>query len=154
MDIVNFHVKHNYYVSIEPIKNFCGCSVIFPKNKLMNIPELNKTYILYSTNYTIEYYVQLKLKDTIQAHNNNIKLLVVQDILLTTLRRNMSRHLLLSKEKRLFELLEFEQTKTQKAEEAKLCKEFSNILSGQATGSNIEGYDQLLSYFEKGGFLP
>lgn len=157
MNIIEFHKKNNYYVSVDPLYEMYGCVTTFPENIFNNREKLVKTYILCNRTYQIEYYVnwgKLVKSENIQAHSNNIRLLVAQDILLTTLRLKISKYLIIPKEKTIFEILLIPQTEEQKKTEAKLCKEFSRILAGEVSSSNVEGYDQLLSYFERGGFLP
>ena len=36
MDIIQFHVKNNYYVSVEPLEKLYGCIAIFPESKIEN----------------------------------------------------------------------------------------------------------------------
>lgn len=156
MDIIQFHVKNNYYVSVKPIDKLCGCIAEYPENKLKNIPKITKTYILCDKTYKIDYYVNIgniKKTDTIYANSANIRILVAQDVLLTTLKLGMISTLIIPLQKNLFETLSIPQTNQEKQKEARLCVEYSKLLSGEVPDRNVEGYDQLLSYFENGGFL-
>ena len=158
MDIIKFHVENNYYVSVEPFEKFYGCVATFPANKINCLAGLTKTYMFCEKSYTIDYYAKFNKsivkKELIQATSSNIKLLVIQDIFLTTLRLNISKKLIISNNKNIFKLLTLPQTEKDRKKERKLCTEFMKILSGKMPDSNVEGYDQLLYYFEKGGFLP
>lgn len=159
MNIKQFHIKNKYYVSVNKIPSFYGCIAEFPYNIFSDQDELNKIYILDTDNYIIEHCVTTKGKNknsNIQACSTNIRLLVVQDIILTAFRRKMSQQLIITKDtdKNLFDILDIPQTTKQSSAEALLCLEFRKLLSGEVSDSKIDGFDQLFFYFEKGGFTP
>ena len=94
--IVKFHIDNNYYVKIQPIPNLIGCTATFPPNLLTNQPGYIKTY---TVNEKLSYIEILStLNKTLRHINVNkivIRLLITEDILLNTINRGISRHLMI-----------------------------------------------------------
>lgn len=156
-NIQDFHKKHNYIVTITSLERTPGCYVTYPSNLLLKMPFTERTYILSYDPCVIELFIKEGGDDIIsrriEADAGNIRLLVMQDVFLQANKRNMSKDLIINNEsKNLFELLELpEQTPEEKERETQLYIKFRKLLDGDVTMSEIEGYDQLLSYFESGG---
>lgn len=154
MDILKFHVQHNYYVQVLPIKNTPGCIVTFPNNILLNKKSVVKTYVLYSNPYVIELYT--KIGDDIQtkiieASSINIRLLVCIDIFLKTNELKMSKKLIALEQtnKTLFDILEVKQNSKEKKLETQLCFKFREMLEGNVPSSEIDSL--VVQCFENGG---
>jgi hypothetical protein len=158
VNVKELHVKNKYYISINPLPKFHGCTVEFPENVFKNRERINKIYLL-DEDCLIEYYLIAqgkKIADKIQAQNSNVRLLVVQDIILTAFALEISKELMVVEDsnKNLFDLLKIPQTKEEADAEVSLCVEFRKLLAGDVPNSSIDGFDQLFYYFEKGGFAP
>jgi hypothetical protein len=125
----------------------------------MQQPRIDRTYLLYPDPCVIEIYTvkhfperELVLEDVIEAVVPNIRLLVIQDVFLTTNTMGMSKDLIVTDSGRtLFQMLEISMTEEEKALETQLCVTFRELLAGNVTSSDIEGYAQILSCFENGG---
>jgi hypothetical protein len=132
--------------------------VDFPANKFDNIPSLCRTYIFDLETNKIELYIingsEKIIHKTIQACKNNIRLLILQDIFLKTASLGLSKELIILKNTdHLFKILIVPQTPDEKHQEQLLCQAFLDLLAGNIViNSNIEGYQQLVSCLETGGF--
>lgn len=154
--ITQFHIDHEYIVKVDPLITKPGCTAHFPENRFMQVPVIDRTYILYSDPYCIEIYTVRKsetiITDVVDAVVTNIRLLVIQDIFLAANTLGMSKDLIVSdSEKTLFGMLEIPMTDEEKALETQLCVTFRELLAGNVVTSDIEGYAQVLSCFENGG---
>lgn len=154
--IQQFHINHDYVVVTSGIKNECGCVVRYPKNIFKNLVPMQTTYLIDPPNATLSVYISdydsiIETKN-IQASRINIRLLVIQDVFLTSYKRDIYKDLIMASDNQtLFQMLAFEQTEEEKLLEAQLCDIFRDMLDGNVPSSNIEGYAQLVSYFESGG---
>ena len=159
--VISFHIKNGYYVKVKPVPNIAGCFVTFPTNLIYSLGELSKTYIINRDRYEIEVY-ELEKKEkihskVIHADKYNVRLLIIQDILLKTLLRNMSKSLIVAEgEKTIFDMLSISLDKEDAEIEKVLCLKFSSLLEGEIEhdiDSKIKSsYLQLLKFFESGGF--
>lgn len=156
--IIKFHIDHKYYVSIKSIPNMSGCVVHFPANLINNKPELNKTYLI--NDKEIEIYSQKCgqdiVKKSIQTAKYGMRLLIMGDILLKSLERGISRHLIVIEppNKNLFELLTLSINKEELMLERELCVNFRDLLLGKVSSSVkpelVECYKQIVKCFEEG----
>jgi len=154
--VTKFHIDHNFIVKVDPLKTRAGCVAYFPEHIFMQIPVIERTYILYTDPYCIEVYTVRKnekvITDVVQAVITNIRLLVIQDIFLATNMLGMSKDLIVTgSNKTLFQMLEIPMTDEEKQMETQLCVTFRELLDGNVVTSDIEGYAQVLSCFENGG---
>jgi len=154
--ITQFHIEHNYIVKVDPLHTRPGCTAHFPEHRFMQIPDIDRTYILYTDPYCIEIYTVRKketiITDVVDAVVTNIRLLVIQDIFLAANTLGMSKDLIVGdSDKTLFQMLEIPMTKEEKELETQLCVTFRELLAGNVVTSDIEGYAQVLSCFENGG---
>ena len=158
--IKQFHIKHQYYVSVKPIPNMPGCITCFPQNLINNKLELNKTYLIDEANEEIEIYSQSCGKDitkkVIKTFKYGIRLLIMGDILLKSLDRGISRHLIVVEppEKNLFELLRLSINKEELVLEKELCVNFRELLLGRINNDVkpevVDCYRQIVKCFEQG----
>ena len=156
-DIVKFHIKHGYYVKVEALPNLMGCSAIFPANVLYERDVIEKTYVLNIDPvsidiYTLEWGKPIVSKNVL-AYKTNIRLLVLQDLMLYAYSMGLSKDLIVIQDgKTLFELLALDNTKEELTLETELCKSFRKMLAGDIDAtSNVEGYQQVLTCFEERG---
>jgi hypothetical protein len=154
--ITKFHADHNFIVKVNPLKTRAGCVAYFPEHIFMQIPVIDRTYILYTNPYCIEIYTVSKnekvITDVVPAVVTNIRLLVIQDIFLAANSLGMSKDLIVTNSnKTLFQMLEIPMTDEEKVLETQLCVTFRELLAGNVVTSDIEGYAQVLSCFENGG---
>ena len=154
--IIQFHIDHNFIVKVDPLIARAGCTAHFPEHRFMQMPVIDRTYILYTNPYCIEIYTVRKnekvITDVIEAVVTNIRLLVIQDIFLAANALGMSKDLIISgSDKTLFQMLEIPMTEKEKELETHLCVTFRELLAGNVVTSDIEGYAQVLSCFENGG---
>ena len=155
MNVIQFHIDHKCYVRIKPLNKEIGCIVSFPKNKLKDIKENTITYILDKNTYQIEVYSIHNVKPKIiQANKINIRLLVVEDIILKTFALDLNKDLIIvDDKKKLFEVLSINIDNEDLKKEQFLCKKFRSLLSGEVDDlEDVEGYQQLVNVFENGGF--
>ena len=156
-ELIKFHILNNFYVRIQPIPHSIGCIVNFPANRFTKTLAIDKIYMLNNDPYSIDLYVlennKSILTKNVPANNSNIRLLIVQDIILNTFRLGMSKDLVVVEEsdKNLFGMLEMPQTREEKELETRLCVNFRELLAGNVVTSDIEGYEQVLLCFESGG---
>lgn len=155
-DIQQLHIDHGYYISVKPLSGSFGCVINFPPNRLKKIPLTHRTYILCPESYGIEIYTAIDghiHSNMVQATSSNIRLLVLQDIMLTAFDRHISKELIVVEdtEKNLFQMLEIPQTKKEKELETQLCVNFRELLAGNVVASDLEGYEQVFLCFENGG---
>ena len=154
-NLKEFHINHDYVVKVNGIKNRAGCIANYPENKFLGKPKTDKTYLLYTDPCSIELYITNYEETTsknIPAFCSNIRLLVIQDIFLYAHSLGLSKELIFTDGSiPLFNMLEIPQTKEQKDVETQLCVRFRELLAGNVVASDIEGYEQVLSCFEKGG---
>jgi hypothetical protein len=159
LDIIKFHIDNNYYVNIIPITKLIGCQAQFPANILLNVPETTITYLIEQDPLRIEIY-----ENNIKPHNVVIpkysaRLLVLVDILMRTIARNLSPALILvedAKEKTVFDTLDLElSTSDQDAEKKMLILLRNFLVSGEAENdieeTLLDGYRMMLDCFENGG---
>jgi hypothetical protein len=153
--IKDFHIRNNYIVKITDLDDHAGCSVIYPQNVFNNTPLLQKTYFVFSDPCVIEIFECTEsntVSRTIDAVRTNIRLLVIQDIFLTTYTRGISKDLILIEgSKTLFDMLEIPQTEEERKLETQLFGQFRELLVGNVVTSDIDGYNQVLLCFENGG---
>lgn len=155
-NITQFHIDHEYIVKVDGLDTRPGCTARFPAHKFMSIPEINRTYLLYTDPYTIEIFTirdgEDIVTDVVEAICTNIRLLVIQDIFLVANMLGMSKDLIVTAgDRTLFQMLEIPMTEEEKILETHLCVTFRELLAGDVVSSDIEGYAQVLSCFENGG---
>ena len=94
--IIQFHIDNNYCVDVKPIPNLVGCCATFPPNILTNQPGYIKTYIVSEYPSYVEVLSSLDKQKTrrIDIDRIVIRLLITEDILLNTINRGLSRHLI------------------------------------------------------------
>lgn len=157
-DILKFHIQNNYYVKVSRVPKTKGCIVVFPQDLIRNYIKTIRTYII-TDNDEIEIYNQEDDKiesSVVQAHKINIRLLLFEDILLRTLNRGISRHLIkIEGEKNLFTLLDLGLNKEELEKENSLCLYFRKLLIGKVENDvSLElekPYLQIVECFENGG---
>lgn len=156
-NIINFHVKNGCYVEIKSLQKINGCFVNFPKNILYNIDPVSKTYIVDEYGWNIELYIT-KFRRNIASKKiptlqSNIRLLILQDIILYTFSLGLSKDLIvIENNKKLFDIIKLNVEKEELEKERKLCHNLKQMLLGErAPYNNLEGFSQVLECFENGG---
>ncbi len=160
--ITQFHIDHGYYVKIKPLPKMIGCFATFPANRLMSQPEANRTYIVNTEPSCIEVfhidYGSDIISKKIHSDKFSLRLLILEDILLQTVARKMSRNLILvdgTDEKSVFTLLDVMMSQEELDLEKELCLRFRELLSGKVEydvdASIADSYKKVLECFENGG---
>jgi hypothetical protein len=158
--IVKFHIDNNYYVNIKSISNFVGCTSTFPPNLFTHQPGYIKTYTVNEEQSFIEVFSSINKQKCrrIDVNKTAIRLLITEDILLNTIKRGMSRHLIVidgGKYNNTFHILKINLTKEELEEEKDLCIRFRKLLLGkdrkESNGIDISGFEEVLECFENGG---
>lgn len=158
-NVTQFHIDHGYIVKVDNVGKRAGCTAHFPEHRFMQLPAIDRTYLLYNDPCVIEIYTvkhfperEKILEDVVEAVVTNIRLLVIQDIFLAANTIGMSKDLIVTHSgKTLFEMLKIPMTEEERSLETQLCVTFRELLAGNVTSSDIEGYAQILSCFENGG---
>jgi hypothetical protein len=155
LDVIQFHVNNKCCVDVKPLNVEVGCIVSFPANKLTGIKENTITYILDKNVYEIEIYGKnSKQPRKIKASKFNIRLLVIEDIILKALDLGLSKDLIRVEDgAKLFDILSVNISDKDLTIETLLCKKFRKLLCGEVDNlEDVEGYQQLVTVFENGGF--
>ena len=162
-ELKKFHIDNNYYVNIKPLDKMLGCYVFFPENVLQNKKSVTRTYIISEDYQEIEVFHTENDKTTSKTTTTkrfNTRLLILEDILLRSISRNISKDLVLIDggkiQSNIFEIVGVKLSQEDLKLEKELCEFFLVLLDGKAV-ENIEdpvllnGYEQVLECFEKGG---
>jgi hypothetical protein len=154
--LIQFHIKNNYYVKITPLDKAIGCCATFPPNLLTNQPGYFKTYIVGENPDSIEVFENVNSSSrVIDVPRIVIRLLITEDILLNTIKRGISRHLMVvdgGKQTNTFHILKINLTKEELEEEKDLCIRFRQMLVGkERKGIDVSGFEEVLKCFENGG---
>lgn len=157
-NIIKFHIDHECYIKVVPLKKSVGCEAYFPKSIFLNHNINKKTYILRDDPHAIDLYVTNEdtINKLIPTTKYNIRLLVLQDILLTASFLGLDKQLILiDSDKTLFDLLQLPQSKKDMKLEYKLCEQFRDFLTEDylELTDAVDGLQQVLSVFENGGLL-
>ena len=158
--IIDFHIKNGYYVKIKSLDPLNGCLVEFPRNIFRNINQINQTYVLNINPYSIDLCIsdenkKVLAKNNVNATCHNIRMLVIEDIVLTAWKKGFPQKLIVTeKNKKILDLLKIEQSNEERRIEIELYEIVKKLLSGESIDdSKIEGCDQVIKVFEKGGLL-
>ena len=158
-DLQQLHINNGYYIQVESLKTIAGCTVKFPNNIFKNMPPIEKTYILHDDPCDIELYVtsleRSIISKTIPATKSNIRILILQDIMLYAFKIGISKDLIIINDKvkrSLFDVLALKQTRMERELEARLCVGLIDLLAGKINtlANNVEGYNQIVNFFETG----
>lgn len=162
-NIIQFHIDHGYYVNVKTLSNIIGCAVNFPPNYIINQPGSNITYLIENNPLRIEVY-DLEDGHEINFHSlkvtkSSARVLVLEDILLRTLKRKIAQCLILVDEnnnKNIFDTLLLEMDDEVLELEKRLLLKFRELILGKVDTEieNIElakGYRLVLDCFENGG---
>jgi hypothetical protein len=156
--IIKFHIDNDYYVKIKPLPNLVGCCAIFPPNLLTNQPGYFKTYIVGENPDSIEVFVSPSTfpSKIIYAHKTIIRLLITEDILLNTVKRGISRHLMIIDGglNNVFNVLKIQLSPAELELEKDLCIRFRELLLGKdrkGVALDYSGFEEVLKCFENGG---
>jgi hypothetical protein len=162
VDIVKFHIDHNYYVSIKSIPDTIGFTALFPKNIFARMPELHRTYIICNDGESLEVFDRVESKrcksTVIDATKFSSRVFILEDVLLKTIAYKMSQKLLViegTTSKNILDLLPLQLNDADTALEQELCIKFRDLVLGRID-RNIRydlapSYDMLVKFFEKGG---
>jgi hypothetical protein len=161
--IKDFHIQNNYYVNIQPLKTSLGCVVNFPKNVIHNFKNVDITYMI-SHNYDnidIFYVEESETKSkNIQTLIFNTRLLILEDILLKSLQRGISKELVVIDSNRIksniFSIIGVKLSEEHLNLEKELCSVFLKLLEGNIIKDIkddllLKGYEQVFNCFENGG---
>jgi hypothetical protein len=161
--IIQFHIDSGYYVKVKPLPKLAGCITTFPANKLTAQTETNRTYLINTDPSYIEIFHLEVGKDIIskKIHIDKIamRLLILEDILLQTLARKISKKLILVEgdaDRSVFTILDVALDEEELALEKELCLKFRELLAGKvwydvANSKFAECYKIVLECFENGG---
>ncbi len=161
--IIQFHRDSGYYVKVQPLPKMAGCMATFPTNRLTIQPETKRTYIVNAEANFIELFNLDCGKDIIskKVHVNKIamRLLILEDILLQSLARKISKNLILvedSDDRSVFTILDVLMDQEELELEKELCLKFRELLSGKVwygveNSRFAECYQIVLECFENGG---
>lgn len=92
MDVIDFHIKNDYFVNIELSTEKC-VDVLYPVNLLLNIPSNHTRYIL--GDKKVSKYIDNNLSAEIELVPYAMRLVVYQDIIFESIRRNIAGELIL-----------------------------------------------------------
>jgi len=155
--ITKFHIDNKYYVKVQPISSLIGCCVEFPTNLLTNQPGYIKTYIVNEDPSYIEVLCSLDKHKTRKINVSRIivRLLITEDILLNTIKRGISRHLIIIDGERysnIFHILKLNLSPEELEQEKDLCIKFRELLIGKESKETcVSGFEEVLKCFENGG---
>lgn len=161
--VIQFHIDSGYYVKVKPLPKMAGCFAVFPENKFTAQTEANRTYIINTEPSHIEMFHLDYGKDIIskKIHIDKIaiRLLILEDILLQTLARKISKSLILvenSYDTNVFNILDIPMDEEELELEKELCLKFRELLAGKvwhdvANSKFVECYRVVLECFENGG---
>ena len=159
-ELVNYFIKHKYYVEVNKIKN--GCEAIFPKNILRQpqVPALKISYFLIDKGVRVEYNDVVK-EEYMPKYMS--RLMIQTDIILKSINRDIHLNLiryfdgLLPKDK-IIELIPIKLNKEEKLLEKKVVNKYSDIIFStidSQTAENLgifEGYNSLVSLITRQGY--
>lgn len=162
-DIIQFHIDHKYYVDVKTIPKMVGCMVSFPANQFAEQPEAHITYLIESKPLRIEVYdleegSEINVRK-VQVTRSCARILVLEDILLRTLKRKIAQCLIVvdkSKQKNVFDALALEMDAGALTLEKELLLKFRELILGKVDTDILndelaEGYRLILDCFENGG---
>jgi hypothetical protein len=158
--LIKFHIDHNYYVKIKPLPRMIGCVVEFPKNIIKKLPEINRSYIINDKLIDIFHVETGKDIDTksVSISKFGIRLLIMEDILIRTIQRQISRKLIFVENRikdSIFDVLKIDMNKDELILEKELCLIFRGLLAGkvdyEVKKEIEESYRVLFNCFESGG---
>lgn len=154
-ELLQFHIDHNYYINIQAVPNTIGCIVNFPPNLFLHKPEIKRLYLINEDLAYIDIYHtehNKTISKNIKIEKFGIRLLILEDVSLITVKMGMSTKLILGN---LFTILKINMTKEELELEKNLCIKFRELLIGKENVCVIEElnncYRKVLECFENGG---